>query len=86
MQRWALKEESDYLRHVFTASTTLLDKFSVEPTARDAFAQNEIALEVKRSTKHACAVADPLRYHSDLPPLFKRTGTLRPVHVVYELK
>ena len=34
-------------RHAFNASTTLLDKLSVEATSDNTYAQNELALEVK---------------------------------------
>lgn len=74
------------LRHAFNASTTLLDKLSVEATSSNTFAQNEIAVEVKMSSKLALAVAYQVRYNTDPPPAFKKTDTLTTINIVYEIK
>jgi len=73
-------------RHAFNASTTLLDKLSVEATSDNTYAQNELALEVKMSDKLALAVGYAVRYNSDPPPAFKKTDTLTTVNLVYQIK
>ena len=75
----------DY-RHVFNASTSLLDKATVEYAKDNTFLQNEIAVEVKMTTKLALAVAFQVRNNSSPPAGFKKTDTLATVNVVYELK
>jgi putative salt-induced outer membrane protein len=74
------------LRHAFTASTTLLDKLTVEYTASNTYLQNETTVEVKMSAKLALAVAYVVRHNSDPPPGFRNTDTLTTVNVVYEVK
>ena len=73
-------------RHAFNASTTLLDKLSVEATSDNTYAQNELALEVKMSDKLALAVGYAVRYNSAPPPAFKKTDTLTTVNLVYQIK
>ena len=75
----------DY-RHVFNASTSLLDKATVEYAKDNTFMQNEVAVEVKMSTKLALAVAFQVRQNTSPPAAFKKTDTLTTVNVVYELK
>jgi putative salt-induced outer membrane protein len=73
-------------RHSFNASTTLLDKLSVEATSDNTYAQNELSLEVKMSDKLALAVGYAVRYNSDPPPAFKKTDTLTTMNLVYQIK
>jgi putative salt-induced outer membrane protein len=73
-------------RHAINASTTLLDKLSVEYTSDDTFAQNDLALQVRMSDKLALALGYSVRHHTDPPAGFKKTDTLTTVNVVYEVK
>ena len=75
----------DY-RHVFNSSTSLLDKATVEYAKDNTFLQNEVAVEVKMTTKLALAVAFQVRNNSAPPAAFKKTDTLTTINVVYELK
>ena len=74
------------LRHAFSASTTVLDKVTMEHTSRNTFVENEVTLEVKMNAKLALAVAFAVRHNTDPPPTFKATDTLTTVNVVYEIK
>ena len=73
-------------RHAFNASTTLLDKLTIEATSDNSFIQNELALEVKISDKLALAVGYAVRHNTDPPPAFKKTDTLTTVNLVYQIK
>jgi putative salt-induced outer membrane protein len=73
-------------RHAFSASTTVLDKITLEHTPRNTFVENEVTLEVKMNAKLALAVAFAVRHNTDPPPTFKATDTLTTVNVVYEIK
>lgn len=73
-------------RHAFNASTTLLDKLSVEVTSSNTFVQNDLALEVKMSDVLALAVGYSVRHNTDPPPAFKKTDTLTTVNLVYQFK
>jgi putative salt-induced outer membrane protein len=75
----------DY-RHAFNASTSLLDKATVEYAKDNTFLHNEIAVEVKLTSKLALAVAFQVRNNSSPPAAFKKTDTLTTVNVVYEIK
>ena len=75
----------DY-RHAFSSSTSLLDKATVEYAQDNTFLQNEVAVEVKMTSKLALAVAFQVRHNTSPPAAFNKTDTLTTVNVVYELK
>lgn len=75
----------DY-RHVFNASTSLLDKATVEYAPDNTFLQNEVALEVRMNTKLALALAFQVRHNTSPPSAFQKTDTLTTINVVYEVK
>lgn len=73
-------------RRALTASTTLLDKFTVEYTSDNTFLQNELSLQVSMSERLSLAVGYAIRHNTDPPPGFDKTDTLTTVNVVYEVK
>ena len=75
----------DY-KHQFNASTTLLDKFTVEYTSENTFLQNELSLQVKMGERLALALGYAVRHNTDPPPAFRMTDTLITVNLVYDVK
>jgi putative salt-induced outer membrane protein len=75
----------DY-KHQFNASTTVLDKFTVEYTSENTFLQNELSLQVKMAEKLALALGYAVRHNTDPPTAFRKTDTLTTANLVYEIK
>lgn len=73
-------------KHQFNASTTLLNKFTVEYTAENTFLQNELSLQVKMSDRLALAAGYAIRHNTEPPDGFKKTDTLTTMNIVYEVK
>jgi putative salt-induced outer membrane protein len=70
-------------KHEFNAATSLTDKFAVESTSANTFLQNQIALEVKMTTRIALALAYAVRHNTDPPAGFSKTDTLTTINIVY---
>jgi putative salt-induced outer membrane protein len=81
----ALIGSADF-RRALNASTTLLDKMTVEYTADNTFLQNELALQVKMNARLALALGFAVRHNTDPPAGFEKTDTQTTVNVVYEVK
>ncbi|MET0292575.1 MAG: DUF481 domain-containing protein [Steroidobacteraceae bacterium] len=73
-------------KHAFNASTTLLNKLTVEYTADNTFIQNELALQVKMSDRLALAAGYAVRHNTEPPDGFDKTDTLTTMNIVYEVK
>jgi putative salt-induced outer membrane protein len=70
----------------FTASTALIDKFTVELGSDNAFLQNDISLQVKIMQALSLAVGYSVRHNTKPPAGFKKTDGLTTINLVYELK
>jgi len=72
--------------HKFTATTSLVDKLTVESGQDNTFVQNDISLQVKMTDVLALAVGYGVRHNTNPPSEFKKTDTLTTINLVYEIK
>lgn len=69
--------------HALTETTKIIDKFVVEVGSSNAFAANDLALQVKMSDKFSLSAGIGVRYNSDPPGGLKTTDTLTTLNLVY---
>src|SRR4051812_3905235 len=72
--------------HELTATTKIIDKFTVKAGADNTFAQNDLSVQVKVTEVLALAVGYGIRHNTAPPVGFEKTDTLTTVNLVYELK
>lgn len=72
--------------HKFSATTSLLDKFTAEAGSQNTFLQNDLALQVKMTDVLALAVGYSVRHNTDPQVGFEKTDTLTTINLVYEIK
>lgn len=73
-------------RHSLNASTSVLNKLTIEYTEENTFLQNELSLQVKMTDKLALGVGYAVRHNTEPPAAFEKTDTLVTANIVYEVK